>query len=219
MPTRVQRPAPIWIAALLTLGATVSSAGDRAADSRTAPIEKATPVAPDLYERVEARLAAQPELAAALGNPAPEMASLAWLVGSWSISARVLVEESAGAEGAGKADHGTSEVRPILGGTWLEIADTYPEGNQDLGFVTYDLVHRRFQAVSLDSFGNAVTTTGAGWDGDRLVFTGDVEILGEGATLRQIFVKTSDRSYAVINEERMPDGSWRTLDRYDYVKR
>jgi hypothetical protein len=80
---------------------------------------------PDLYARVEARLAADPKLAAALGKPTPEITAAAWMVGEWDIVAAV----EAGAT-AGKEERGRASVSYVLEGNWLELRDTYPKGNQ-----------------------------------------------------------------------------------------
>lgn len=49
--------------------------------------------APDLYARVEQRLAADPALAGGLGKPAAEMAAVQWLVGEWEVEAAVASAE------------------------------------------------------------------------------------------------------------------------------
>jgi hypothetical protein len=71
----------------------------------------------------------------------------------------------------------------------------------------------------VDGIGNAVTSTARRWDGNKLVFSGDVVVVGEKATLRQTIIRLGDRAYTVANEERMPDGKWRLLDTYRYSKR
>jgi hypothetical protein len=80
-------------------------------------------------------------------------------------------------------------------------------------------VTRRWIALSLDSLGNAVTTTSPGWEGERMVFTGAALIVGEPATLRQTIHRRGADAYEVVNEERMRDGSWKRLDAYRYVRR
>lgn len=164
----------------------------------------------DLYGRIAQRLAKDPALAAQLGHPAPEMKQVAWMVGDWDIAT----------EAEGKdAGHGESHVMPILGGTWLEIRDTYPQGNQDVTYITFNPATRRWVSLTIDALGTAATSMGDKWDGDTLVMTADVVVVGEAATLRQTLTRDGDQAYSIGNEERMADGTWKHLDTYRYTKR
>ncbi len=160
-----------------------------------------------IYERAERWIAADPERAARLGKPAPEMASVAWLAGGWAVTAEV--------EGRATAETGRSQVVPLYGGVWLEIRDTYPGGTQDVGYLGFDSALGRWVAVSIDSLGNANRAYSAGWEGGKLVFEGDYTILGLPAHLRQTMERLGPDEYRVTNEERAGEG-WRLLDRYRY---
>lgn len=166
-----------------------------------------------LYDRVAAHLARDPALAKQLGHPAPEMKQAAWMIGTWDIATTVEAEPGRAAE------KGQSRVSPVLGGVWLEIRDIYPQGNQDISYLGFDPVARRWVSTTVDGVGNSVTNTAPRWDKGRLVFVGNVTVIGEKATLRQTVAKASARAYTVTNEERMEDGSWRLLDTYRYTKR
>lgn len=177
----------------------------------------ASPVPPprqptDIYARVETKLARDPQLAARIGQPPVELSRFAWMAGTWQVEARAVA-------GSGNAarEYGSSIVRPIVGGAWIEIADHYPDGSQDIGYLTYNSATRRWVSVALDSMGNANATFASGWDGDRIAFEGDVAILGLFAHLRQTLTKLSDSEYIVVNEE-LVGGEWRTLDEYHYRK-
>lgn len=169
--------------------------------------------APDLYARVEARLAADPDLVGTLGKPAPEMAKLAWMIGDWNVETFV---DSAPDR---PAERGISLVRPIHGGVWLEVRDEYPGGVQDVGHLGYSAVTKRWTNVSIDSLGNANSASSIGWDGDKLVFEGDMLILGEKAHLRQTLTRTGPDEYRIDNEELLPGDKWKHLDRYRYTRR
>jgi hypothetical protein len=169
--------------------------------------------APDLYTRVEARLAAEPDLVGLLGKPAPEMAKLAWLVGAWNVESFV---ESAPDKAA---ERGISLVRTVHDGAWLEVRDDYPGGTQDMGYIGYSAVAKHWTNVSIDSLGNANVATSKGWDGDKLVFEGDFLILGEKAHLRQTLTRVGPDEYHIDNEELLAGGRWKRLDRYRYTRR
>ena len=166
-----------------------------------------------LYDRVAAHLARDSALAKQLGKPAAEMASVAWMLGTWDIATTIDADPSR------KPDKGKSVVSPVLGGVWLEIRDTYPQGNQDISYLTFNPATKSWTSTTVDGIANAVTSTAQRWDGNKLVFTGDVVVVGEKAVLRQTITKLGGRAYTVTNEERMPDGKWRLLDTYRYSKR
>jgi Protein of unknown function (DUF1579) len=168
----------------------------------------------DLYARVAQKLAGDKALAARLGKPGAEMASVAWMKGRWRVEATV----QAGPPGA-RPERGMSTVRPMLGGAWLSIEDRYPSGNQDHGFLGYDPGAQQWVSVALDAFGNAVTTRGPGWSGGRLELTGEASIVGIRTILRQTITRDGADAYVVTNEERAADGRWRLLDTYRYTRR
>jgi hypothetical protein len=169
---------------------------------------------PTVYDRVAAKLQADSALAAVVGQPTPEIKAMAWMAGTWDVTAKV----QAGAQATG-AEKGTSVISYTLGGTWLEARDTYPGGTQDIGYLTFNPATRLWMALGIDSTGNAVMTTSRGWQGSRLVLEGTVMIVGEPTVLRQTVSKISDSAYDVINEEQVADGRWIVLDRYEYRKR
>jgi len=170
----------------------------------------AAPTAPSLYERVAARLATRSDLRT-LGRPPPQLAQLDWLRGDWTVEVTVF----ATATSAARSERGTSTVTPLLGGTWLQIADAYPHGTQELSVVTYNQVDRQWISTGIDGAGNAVTSTGT-LQGNKLVFeAANVRIMGETLNLRQTLTKLGDDEYTIVNEE-LQGGAWRALDEYHY---
>jgi len=164
----------------------------------------------DLYAKISAKLASDPALAARLGKPGPEMGSLHWMIGTWDVVAEVQAGEKPRVP-----ERGVSVVTTVLDGTALQIADHYPKGAQDLGFISYSPATRLWTAINLDSLANVAVTTSR----DAAVFTGDVTIVGVRTTLRQTMKHESKTSYTITNAERMADGNWRVLDVYRYRKR
>jgi hypothetical protein len=168
-----------------------------------------------LYDRIAAKMTQNPALAEAVGSPSPELRSAAWLVGRWNVTARVFAD---GAEPK-EADHGQSTVEEILGGTWLQIRDTYEGQPEDLGFLTFNVATKNWIAIGIDKSGNAVTSKAKAWDGNRLALLAeDADILGEHVALRQTLEKHSDREYTILNEERLSNGEWAVIDEYVYRK-
>lgn len=166
---------------------------------------------PNLYDKVAAKLAADPALAARLGRAGPEMASVGWLLGEWDVVAEVTARSDA-------PEHGTSHVTTVLGGTAIELRDSYPSGTQDLGFISYSPATDSWTSIGLDSIGNAIATHGHA-TANGLVFEGDVVIVGVSTHLRQTIKREGERSYTLTNEERGSDGRWRTVDTYRYTRK
>src|ERR1051325_2389455 len=90
---------------------------------------------PTIYDRVAAKLGAEPQLAAKVGAPSDEIKSLSWMIGTWDIAAVV-----SGGKAVQAPDKGTSVISYAIGGTWIEARDTYPSGTQDVGYLTYNVV-------------------------------------------------------------------------------
>jgi hypothetical protein len=169
-----------------------------------------------LYDRIGARLAADPKLAESLGQPTSELRNARWMVGTWDVTTRVF----ATAQSPERIEHGRAVISEILGGTWLQFEDSYDGKPQDLGFLTYNPVSKRWTSVSIDKTGNGVTATAEKWEGDRLALIAEgVEIVGERVTLRQTIEKRSPREYRLLNEERLSDGTWAAVDEYIYTKK
>jgi len=167
---------------------------------------------PDLYTRVNARLSADPALAARLGRPADEMRAVADLAGTWDVTAEV---ESMPDR---PPDRGTSVITPLFGGLWLEIRDTYAAGTQDVTYLTYDPASARWTSISIDSLANANIAHAKAWMDNALVFEVDATVLGLPARLRQTMTRKGTDEYTIRNEEWI-DGGWKLLDGYRYVRR
>jgi hypothetical protein len=169
-----------------------------------------------LYERIAARLAADPAFARAIGQPPPELRDMRWLVGRWNVTSRVFATQST----PERLDHGQSIVEEIVGGVWLQSHDSYHGKSDGHSFLTYNSVSRQWISVTIDRYGHAVTVRTDRWNGNRLIFVApDVTILGERATLRQTMEKRSDQEYRILNEEQLSSGRWFAVDEYVYTKR
>jgi hypothetical protein len=168
-----------------------------------------------LYDRIAAKMERNPELAEAVGQPSAEIGRAAWMIGRWKVTSRIFAKDAK----TEPEDHGESTVEEILGGTWLQIRDTYDAKPQDHGFLTFNVATKEWIAIGIDKTGNAITSKARGWDGSRLSLVAEnAEILGERVVLRQTLEKQSDRQYRILNEERLPSGEWAVIDEYVYRK-
>lgn len=157
-----------------------------------------------LDQRIMAKLQADPALAAGIGRPAAQMAKLAPFVGSWEVK-------------TARADQGlgTSTITPAFNGIWLEIRGAFPGGIQYVGFLGFNPGIGKWQSISIDNFGNANILQADDWDGDRLVFEGDVMALGVAAHVRQVMTKVNNDEFRIASEERV-DGVWQPMYQHHY---
>ena len=51
-----------------------------------------------------------------------------------------------------------------------------------------------------------------GWHGDTIVFTGPLTMLGVDCELRQTITRKGPDEFHILNEEKLPDGTWRDAD-------
>jgi hypothetical protein len=172
------------------------------------------PSLPTFYERVASKLAADPELAAASHGATPQMQKVQWLVGNWRVEAHVF----ATATTPERKSVGTSTVRPMLDGAWLEITGEYPDGTHDLDYLAYDATAQRWVSISLGYAGSALVDYASDWNKDQLEFVANrARIMGVDVSLRQIIEKRSDNEYHVRNDEKLGK-KWVKLDEYTFTK-
>lgn len=162
-------------------------------------------------EKKEAKPAAKPAAPAAQGPKAPaEMSQLKAFDGSWQCKGEM-------APGPGQPPvKSTSSVKSHadLGGFWQvgTVKGAMPgmppfEGRFHM---TYDGGSKQFVMVWLDNMGGWAQQTAPGWDGDKIVFTGEGVMGGQKMTGRDTFAKKSDGTL-VHTAEMQKDGNWTSM--------
>jgi len=130
-----------------------------------------------------------PQTPIELPKPPPELEQHKPLEGSWSCKGTV----PAGAMGPGSPEQSyrsTMKMKKSLDGFWYmtdyeeKKTKTHPVAVKAHGPLGFDPVARKFILLSVDSMGGYVTETSAGWEGDKLVITGDGVVMGQKSTLR-----------------------------------
>jgi hypothetical protein len=129
-------------------------------------------------------LALQPPSASppALPRPATELGQLQFFAGSWSCQDQ---------------DHRPSQVRVglDLDGFWysvrVEVPPTpeAPRGLRAQLYWGYDPALKQFVETGVDTLGGFGTEMSPGWQGDRMVWTGDLLALGERTEIRETFYR------------------------------
>jgi uncharacterized protein DUF1579 len=142
-------------------------------------------------------------------SPSPELGKLAFFAGDWTCTGKA--EESP--FGPAHATQAKVHVSKEIGGFWYvgRYEETKTAGNPHpvvfQFFQGYDDTAKAFVMECFDSFGSHCHQTSAGWQGDKLVYSGESTGSGPATPVRDTFTKTGDASLEHTGEFQM-DGKW-----------
>jgi hypothetical protein len=167
------------------------------------------PPPPSPPGRGSERLAADPALAARVRSLQERSQSLHWMVGGFDIETRT--------EGARYPIRGFGYVQYGLGGSWLQLRESYDGLPEQLTFIGYDPAGRRWRSTTIDRNNDVITLHAPGWINGRAVFEGEVRILGATVHLRRTVTRLpsrgtgpDDEDFTIVEEQRV-GGRWRTV--------
>jgi hypothetical protein len=157
-------------------------------------------------------LAAAGASAEGLPTPAPELAQLAPLAGTFACTG----QSPQSPFGPAHATEATVKGGPDLNGFWFSVryeekktaANPTPVTAQM--YIGYDAAKKQFTSSCLDSFGGICHQQSAGWQGDALVFEGEGLMGGEKMGSRDTFTKKG--TTIVHRGEIQVAGKWTLLD-------
>jgi len=153
--------------------------------------------------------AAQPKPPAGPPKPAPEMKQLDLFLGTWKCEGKMLANPM-GPEHTVKS---TVTGKTDLDGFWVAVRiDEKKTKDSPMPIkgnfqITYDAATKKFQAVWNDNFGGWGQMTSAGWEGDKITFTGEMYGMGQKMGSRDSFTKKSDKEM-VHTGEMQAGGKW-----------
>jgi hypothetical protein len=153
-------------------------------------------------------------LAAPEGPPKPpaEMSNLKAFDGNWTCEGK----SEASPFGPAGTNKGTVKSHSDLGGYWQSgmvksTGSAMPGATMEGMFhMTYDPGTKRYLMLWVDNMGAYSQETSAGWEGDKIVFTGDMAMGGKKMTVRDTFTKAADGSMTHGWEGQI-DGKWTSL--------
>lgn len=145
--------------------------------------------------------------------PSPELGKLAFFAGDWSCTGKA--EESP--FGPAHTTQAKVHVSKEIGGFWYvghyEEAKT-AENPHPMVFhflQGYSGTDKAFVMECFDVFGNHCHQASAGWQGDKLVYSGESTGSGPATPVRDTFTKTGDAGLEHTGEFQM-DGKWIVTD-------
>ena len=116
--------------------------------------------------------------------PSPEMASLAFYVGSWTCNGHSVRKNT--------DEPLRVEVHPVLDGHWLSVRVFRGEKQLSDEFKGYDPDRKKFVHLYVDPSG-AGSVASSGWEGDHMTFVSD---LPSTPPFRSVFTKLSETSFS-----------------------
>ena len=139
-------------------------------------------------------------------KPAPEMAQLKFFDGSWSCAG----DFPAGPMGPAQKTKSTVKSHTAMGGFWQvgDVSMTSPGMSMQGTFhTTYDAGQKRYVMLWVDNMGGYAQQTSPGFEGDKLVYTGEGNMMGQKMQARDTFTKGADGSLKHSAEGQM-NGQW-----------
>jgi len=79
-------------------------------------------------------------------------------------------------------------------------------------YLTFDPFSNRWMMTFTEGLFGVLQSNG--WQRDAIVFSGPLTMLGIDCELRQTITKKSSDEFHILNEEKLPDGSWRETDEF-----
>jgi hypothetical protein len=143
----------------------------------------------------------------AMPKPAPEIAQLKFFEGSWTCTGTM----SASPFGPGGKMSSSVRTHSDLGGFWESgvVKGTSPNMPPFEGMfhMTYDPAAKHHLMLWVDNMGGWAQSTAQGWEGDKIVFSGDSYMGGKKFTTRDNFAKAAGGAMKHTSEMQA-DGKW-----------
>lgn len=144
-------------------------------------------------------------------KPAAEMSNLQAFDGSWTCEGK----SEASPFGPAGTMKGTVKSQADLGGFWQSGKVTssmtgMPGSMEGMFHMTYDPGTKQYVMLWVDNMGAYSHETSTGWQGDKIVFSGDMSMGGKKMTVRDTFTKGADGSLTHAWEGQI-DGKWTPL--------
>jgi hypothetical protein len=138
-------------------------------------------------------------------RPIPELDQLKSLEGNWRCDGKV----PAGPMGPEHTYKATFKVKKDLDGYWY-VAEYEQRKSKDNpapirahAYFGYDGGTKKYVLNAFDNLGGLMAETSPGWDGERLVATGDGTAMGQKVAFRETFTKKSERELTWLGEMKM----------------
>jgi hypothetical protein len=199
------RQAALLVPVLLTAG----YAGAQPKPTAPAAAAPAAPAAPGAKPAAPAPAAPAVSLAAP-PKPAAELDQMKIFLGKWKCDGKAFASPMSPTEHGLKA---TAEGKLEVDNFWQSF--TYEEkktkehpGLKVHGFWGFDQGAKRFVRAAVGNHGEWDTASSPGWEGDNLIWTGELSGPMGRIAFHHRFTKKGDKEWVHFLEIRTPDGKW-----------
>jgi hypothetical protein len=153
--------------------------------------------------------AAAPAAAAAPPPPAPkpaaELDQLKYFEWTWKCAGK----QPAGPFGPEHDYKSSFKMKKDVDNFWIGLeyeqkkSKVHPVPIKAKGFVGWDSVAKKFVTIGVDNTGGWITESSTGWEGDKLVFSGDGSMMGQKVSFRETYAKKSDKAFLWTGEMKL----------------
>jgi len=141
---------------------------------------------------------------------AAEMEKMRWLEGEWNSVNRV----PATGKNPAYEDVHTGKYKFCEKDSWICLVG---KDGRERRYLTFDPFSRQWIYVLLEGAYGILRSVG--WNGDNMVFEGEMTMISVNCVLRQTWKKTSDNELSFVNEEKLADGSWGYVDEWELKRK
>ena len=143
-------------------------------------------------------------------KPAAELDTFKFFLGKWKCDGKAFASPMSPTEHAVK---GSAEGKLEVDNFWQSF--NYEEkktkehpGLKVKGYWGFDQGAKRFVRAAVGNHGEWDTASAPGWEGDKLVWTGELSGAQGRIPFHHTFTKKSDKEWTHLLELRLPDGKW-----------
>ncbi|HVV16512.1 MAG TPA: DUF1579 family protein [Polyangia bacterium] len=138
-------------------------------------------------------------------KPAAELDQLKVFEGSWRCDGK----QPAGPFGPEQQYKSTFKGKKDIDNFWIAIeydqkkSKVHPMPIKARGFLGYDPAAKKYVTIGADNTGGWISESSPGWEGDKLVFSGDGSMGGQKVSFRETYTKKSEKEMTWSGEMKM----------------
>ena len=143
-------------------------------------------------------------------KPAPELETFKFFLGRWKCDGKAFVGPMSPTEHGVK---GTAEAKLEVDKFWQSFSYEESKSKEHPGLKVrglwgYDQGSKRYVSTTVGNHGEWNTASAPGWEGDNLVWTGEISGPLGRIPFHHRFTKKGDKEWVHFLELRTPDGKW-----------
>ena len=142
---------------------------------------------------------------------AAEIEKFRWIAGEWNYENVVPASRANPAY----TDVGVARFTCCEKDNW--ICRVTPDG-REARHITYDPFSRQWIYLLLEG-AYGILRSASGWNGDQIVFSGLMTMIGMNCEWRMTWTKVDDNQFQFVNEEQTLDGAWVYIDEWRFERK